>query len=89
MKEHDLYTPKGYEGISACRTCGGAEGSLPTDCPGGLMLASTEEAIYNGIIDFVGGKWVLTMKEWENPATKKRIANNDPMDWSRAERESS
>ena len=33
-REHVLEDVPGMEGLSHCPVCGGAEGSLPTECPG-------------------------------------------------------
>jgi hypothetical protein len=42
-----------------CEVCGGAEGTLPTDCPGVRMDAETEDKIYAGKLDYIDGKgWV-------------------------------
>lgn len=45
--------------LFCCRTCGGAEGSLPTDCPGERMDSSAQDAIYAGDLNFIAGHgWV-------------------------------
>lgn len=41
-----------------CKVCGGAEGSLPTDCPAVRMTPETEESVYAGQINFTKGEWV-------------------------------
>lgn len=53
--KHQLYDRE--DDLHHCQVCNGAEGSLPTDCPGDKMSAETEEAVYAGKIDFVGGAW--------------------------------
>lgn len=35
-----------------CKVCGGAEGSLPTLCPGRRLTEEEERAIYAGELDF-------------------------------------
>lgn len=45
------------DGLSHCKICNGAEGSLTTDCPGRKMPAETEEAVYTGLIDYADGAW--------------------------------
>ena len=48
-------------GIYLCDVCGGAEGSLPTDCPGRRMDHDEERQVYAGLLDFrvdCGG-WTL------------------------------
>ncbi len=39
-------------GLSMCVICGGAEGSLPTDCPGARMSDAQETAIMAGQLDY-------------------------------------
>lgn len=38
--------------LYACERCGGAEGTLPTHCPGKPMTAQQEDAVYTGGLDF-------------------------------------
>ena len=50
-------------GLAWCTTCGGAEGSLTTDCPGRKITADEEDAIYKtGLLDYRDGQG------WVNPA---------------------
>lgn len=42
-----------------CSVCHGAEGSLPTDCPGVRMTEIQETLVYDGQLDYREGKgWV-------------------------------
>jgi hypothetical protein len=41
-------------GLALCVVCGGAEGSLPTECPGRPLTAAEEDAIMAGTMDFEG-----------------------------------
>ena len=46
-------------GLFACTVCNGAEGSLPTDCPGARMTEERADAIYAGNLDYREGRgWV-------------------------------
>lgn len=45
-------------GLKDCDVCGGAEASLPTDCPGVRMSADDADAVQAGHKDFVNGEWV-------------------------------
>jgi hypothetical protein len=45
-------------GLAYCVVCKGAEGSLPTECPGAPMSGRTQDAVYAGLTNFVGGEWV-------------------------------
>lgn len=54
-------------GLSSCTTCGGGEGSLPTDCPGRRMTCEEADAVYAGTLDFRrAAGWSARMsKGWE------------------------
>jgi hypothetical protein len=39
-------------GLAYCVTCGGGEGSLPTDCPGYRMPQPVERDVYAGVLDY-------------------------------------
>lgn len=39
-------------GLAQCEVCGGAEASLPTDCPGASMQEIVEDGVQAGEIDF-------------------------------------
>lgn len=41
-----------------CSVCNGAEGSLPTECPGRKMIEREEAAVYAGDIDYKNGQWI-------------------------------
>lgn len=42
-----------------CRVCGGAEGSLPTDCPGARMSREQDDMVLAGELDFRSDRgWV-------------------------------
>lgn len=45
-------------GLSNCLVCCGAEGSLPTECPGEKMSFERQEMVYKEQLDFRGGEWV-------------------------------
>lgn len=46
-------------GLFCCVRCGGAEGSLPTDCPGEPMPEVVRDEVYRGQIDYRHEKgWV-------------------------------
>jgi len=60
------------DGLAHCLVCGGAEGSLPTKCPGKKMDATTIEAVYRERLDFNTGPmtrdpvWWLRVDHPEN-----------------------
>ena len=41
-----------------CQTCGGAEGSLATECPQVRMTMQQSDDVHAGRLDFVRGQWV-------------------------------
>jgi hypothetical protein len=45
-------------GLSSCTVCNGAEGSLPTECPGREMSVKEADDVYKGHLDFIHGAWV-------------------------------
>lgn len=45
-------------GLALCTTCHGAEGDLPTECPGTSITDDQRAAIVLGVLDFVGGRWI-------------------------------
>ena len=45
-------------GLAVCTVCGGAEGSLPSECPGEKMTHNQEQGVYNDGLDYKDGKWV-------------------------------
>lgn len=53
---HTLYDRE--DGLAHCSVCNGAEGSLPTDCPGERMKADIEDLVYAQVLDFQDGDWV-------------------------------
>lgn len=44
--------------LSLCKVCGGAEGAMPTDCPGEALSGQQMDDIYAGRLDYRGGAWV-------------------------------
>lgn len=46
-------------GLFLCVVCAGAEGSLPTDCPGVKMPMDVSDAVYEGLVDYRAGAWRL------------------------------
>jgi hypothetical protein len=46
-------------GLFLCTRCGGAEGSLPTDCPGERMSQELDMAVYGGRVDYLRDRgWI-------------------------------
>jgi hypothetical protein len=44
--------------LAFCKVCKGAEGSLPTHCPGERMGGDVADAVYAELVDFKNGEWV-------------------------------
>lgn len=53
-------------GLSHCERCGGAEGSLPSSCPGLRMQPKVVEAVYAGRLDFT------REQGWHQPRPDRR-----------------
>lgn len=45
-------------GLFLCTVCKGAEGDLPTECPGRVMTEQERHAVLHGDLDYKGGEWV-------------------------------
>ena len=60
LHEHDIFDPTGEAdgGLAQCLVCNGAEGSLPTECPGQPMTSHQDMDVYADRADFVRGAWV-------------------------------
>jgi len=63
--KHEQATHSNCENMSCsicnlwvCSMCGGAEGSLTTDCPCYQVPYVMRQLVYAGAIDFVVDKWV-------------------------------
>lgn len=59
--EHKLHDRE--DGLAHCTVCNGAECSMPTDCPGTKMGIDQADAVCDGDIDFINGKWVLVHQD--------------------------
>jgi hypothetical protein len=44
-------------GLALCTVCGGAEGSLTTECPGRKVTSAEDEAVYACTLDYFAGQW--------------------------------
>jgi hypothetical protein len=52
-EQHQLREVPGKEGLVECTVCNGAEGSIPTCCPGRPMTGDEQDAVYAGTLDFL------------------------------------
>jgi hypothetical protein len=55
MTEHKLHDRD--DGLAHCMVCGGAEGSMPTECPGVRMTPEQEQAVYDGRLNYAMRQW--------------------------------
>lgn len=64
---HEFYERE--DGLMHCKICGGAEGSLPTNCPGKRMAGEEQNAIYDGQLDYTDEMgWVVKRDgAWQLP----------------------
>jgi hypothetical protein len=44
-------------GLLLCVVCGGAEASLPKDCPGVRMTGVEEDMVQDGTLNYINGEW--------------------------------
>lgn len=51
------------DGLENCLTCGGAEGSMPTHCPGRRLTSYELDQIYDGQRNFLHGLWDIAVPE--------------------------
>jgi hypothetical protein len=42
--------------LAMCAVCRGVEGSLPTECPGREMTGQEQARVYEGALDYSGGR---------------------------------
>lgn len=45
--------------LFACETCGGAEASLPTECPGTMMDSIMCDMVQRSRVDYKRGRWIF------------------------------
>lgn len=55
--KHVLKDIAGREGLAQCVVCKGAEGQLPSECPGYTLSPAGKDLILAGKIDYKNGKW--------------------------------
>lgn len=64
--------------LSVCSVCGGAEGSLTTDCPGTRVNADRHQEVYETNLDYTDSQgWHLTTA-WRSPHFKRTEISADP-----------
>jgi hypothetical protein len=49
-------------GLGICTVCGGAEGTLASECPGFELDEYVLDAIYKGGLDYIFGTWIVLPK---------------------------
>jgi hypothetical protein len=57
---HELYRRE--DELAHCKICGGAEGTLPTDCPCYRIPMSMQQLVWDRKIDFIVDQWVEVVK---------------------------
>lgn len=79
ISEHDEWGQRNIVdgGLAICKICGGAEGSLTTDCPGERIPYDIDQQVYKGEKDFVKGLgWVIkTSKHSPEYWKRERVEN--------------
>lgn len=64
MKVHEHNLEDREDGLALCLTCGGAEGAMPTMCPGVRLTAEQLEDIYADKLDFNRGPMAIYPHWW-------------------------
>ena len=59
-------------GLALCSKCGGLEGSLTTDCPGGILSETTINKVYEGEFDFRAGIGWVQKPSIHSPAYNRK-----------------
>lgn len=54
-QDEDCFVCNG--GLSWCTVCGGAEASMPAECPGDMMTQYQQDEIQGGRLNFKDGAW--------------------------------
>lgn len=54
-----------------CKRCGGAEGALPSKCPGRRMTGAELNAVYSGALDYNGKVWTYPRHGMHEPCCEK------------------
>ena len=78
MSKHDYHERE--DELLHCKVCGGAEGALPTECPGRRMTNEEEAAVWVGTSDFSNGAWKSTRRL--GPFTWTRRDNGGDECWN-------
>lgn len=55
----EIHCPICDGGLAVCSVCDGAEGSLPSECPGSKMDGERQGEVYRGLADFKNGQWTF------------------------------
>jgi len=58
--KHDLFDRD--DDLAHCKVCGGAEATLPAECPGRRMTAAEQLSVQRGTLDFRAGVWVRLLQ---------------------------
>jgi hypothetical protein len=56
-RPHQIIDVPEHEGLGQCSVCRGAEGELPTECPGRPMTPTECDLVFSGELEFVRGCW--------------------------------
>lgn len=57
--KHELYDRE--DELAHCKVCGGAEGTLPSECPGRRLTETEEASVWAGRMDYRRAKWWVTL----------------------------
>ncbi len=73
--EHQFFDRE--DGLSHCKVCDGAEGALPTLCPGRRLTQHEQDEIYAGRLNFAtgpmcGAQWWVQAPDQPKDGDKRR-----------------
>lgn len=73
--KHQLKPVPRLEGLVYCTVCDGAEGELPTECPGVKMTREMRDAVMLKRVDYKDGKWILGRRSSLAPVRITFVSN--------------
>lgn len=62
-------------GLFLCAVCNSFEGAMTTECPSRRMTSQESAEVYEGLVDFIGGKWKEQASPHSPAGTRERMAN--------------
>lgn len=65
--------------LALCTVCGGAEASLPTDCPGRAMTGTELDEVEGQLLDYRHDRgWVTPAPQWDAGLRRRNPDDSNP-----------